>query len=311
MIKNAAQLEQLLANESLSDLNILSLNIPDTIDCAFAVEVNSNALHLWTTLRNLLPKTGMWPVLYLFWGNPQNSWEEYVKADDVFKRRPFEWEIDHDNDISPEAIVARAEITSFNGLLGKHASMYSENLADDFHYSLEKTQAHFGVSPDTRQVEALIKSASIADYIAFEKWLLDWELANISREKSLPPPHTDYIDWYVPHNEPQALILLPTRNCWEALAYIHWYGSGACGSETAIAMLQWWNEQYGAELVAHYGTMLHFSVGKKPDTIDKAFRLAWEQEALAPCTTALPGQTLRDHARTLLQADKWFLHERP
>ncbi|WP_455210808.1 DUF4253 domain-containing protein [Kaarinaea lacus] len=57
--------------------------------------------------------------------------------------------------------------------------------------------------------------------------------------------------------------------------------------------------------------MLHFDVQRKPESIDDAFRLAWEQEALAPCTTALPGESLRDHARALLAADKWFLHERP
>lgn len=311
MIRNVDQLEKLLANESLSDLNILPLDIPKNVEKAFAIEVGTDALQIWTTLRKLVAQTGMWPVLYVFWGNPRNSWEEYVKANDIFVRQPFEWESQEDKDTSPEAIVARAELTSFEGLLESHSNMYSENLREDYVFALQKTKQQFGSSPPAGEIEALIKSEKINNYIELEKWLLDWELRYISDEKSRPPPDTHYIDWYIPLNEPQALILLPTLNCWEALAYIHWHGADTSGTETAIAMLRWWNEKYGAELVAHYGTMLHITIDRRPSNIDEAFRLAWEQEALAPCTTALPGISLRDHARTLLMADKWFLHERP
>lgn len=311
MIRDVDQLEKLLANESLTDLNILPLDIPKNVEKAFAVEVDANALQVWKTLRRLLPQTGMWPVLYAFWGNPQNSWEEYVTADDIFIRQPFEWESQEDKDTSPEAIIARAEITSFEGLLEYHSNMYSENIHEDFAFALEKTKQRFGLSPPATEVDTLIKSQKINNYVELEKWLLNWELQRIPQKISLQPSDTHYMDWYVPLNEPQALILLPTVNCWETLAFIHWYGAETCGSETAIAMLRWWHEKYGAELVAHYGTMLHFSVNRRPATIDEAFRLAREQEALAPCTTALPGISLRDHARTLLTADKWFLHERP
>lgn len=317
MIKDIARLETLLQSESLNDLNILPLDVPhngtNSGEQAFAIEVDTHsALAMWSQLRKLVPKTGMWPVLYAFWGNPQNSWEEYVNNDNMFMRRPFEWESQEESrNLSPQAIVARAEITSFEGLLEKHADMYSENLQEDFGYSLLKTKERFGISPAADEVEHLIKCKKIKNYIEFEKWLLDWELQHIPREQSLPPASTRYIDWHIPQNVSQALILLPTVNCWEVLAYIHWYGAETCGSETAIAMLRWWNEKYGAELVAHYGTMLNIQVANRPATIDEAFRLAWEQEALAPCTTALPGESLRDHARALLKVHRWFLHERP
>ena len=311
MIKTVDQLEKLLANESLTDLNILSLEIPQHVEKAFAIEVSTNALQMWTTLRRLLPQIGMWPVLYTFWGNPRNSWEEYVKANDTFLRRPFEWETPEDKDSSPDAIVARAELTSFEGLLESHANMYSENLHEDYAFSLQKTKQRFNAGPPANEVKALIMSEKIKNYVELEKWLLDWELRHIPAKKSLPPDDTHYFDWYVPLNEPQALILLPTMNSWETLAFIHWHGAETCGTETAIAMLRWWREKYGAELVAHYGTMLHIAITRRPSSIEEAFRLAWEQEALAPCTTALPGVSLRDHARTLLTTDKWFLHERP
>ena len=311
MIKNTEQLEYLLRTESVGEPNILPLDIPRCVDIAFALEVKNDAQHMWETLRKLLPRTGRWPVLYTLWGHPQNTWEDYVRAADIFTRRPFEWENRDDNDTSPEAIVARSELTSFEDLLQTHAHLHSLNLWEDYGYLLEKTKQRFGFCPDAEEVESLIKTKKISNYVELEHWLLRWELQHIARNKSLPPADTGYLQWYVPQSEPQALILLPTANCWEALAYIHWYGAEAYGSETAIAMLRWWREKYGAELVAHYGTMLHIAITRRPSSIEEAFRLAWEQEAFAPCTTALPGESLRDHARALMQADKWFLHERP
>ncbi|WP_455210809.1 hypothetical protein [Kaarinaea lacus] len=260
------QLEKLLENLSLSDLNILTLEIPKNIENGYAIQVDSNALHTWKTLRTLVPQTGMWPVLYAFWGNPQNTWEDYVNADNIFSRQPFEWENQEEKDTSPESIVARAEITSFEGLLENHANMYSENLREDFGYSLEKTKQRFGISPQASEIDSLIKTNQIQNYIELEKWLLDWELQNIPIERSLPPSQTQYIEWYVPHNEPQALILLPTPHCWEVPAYIHWFGAGACGSETAIAMLRWWNEKIRRRIG---GSLRHHVAFRRPEKTRK------------------------------------------
>jgi hypothetical protein len=83
------------------------------------------------------------------------------------------------------------------------------------------------------------------------------------------------------------------------------------GTTVAIGFLKKWHQEYNAELVYHYGTMLQLNVGRRPTTPEAAFDLAWQQEALAECTTILPGVALRDHARSLLIVDRWFLHERP
>ncbi|HIK18118.1 MAG TPA: DUF4253 domain-containing protein [Leptolyngbyaceae cyanobacterium M33_DOE_097] len=95
------------------------------------------------------------------------------------------------------------------------------------------------------------------------------------------------------------------------LAYLHWFGAWASGTPVVIGFLKQWHQRYNAELVCHYGTMLQLTVEKRPATPAEAFDLAWQQEALAPCTTLLPGVTLRDHARSLLTVNRWFLHERP
>ncbi len=78
-----------------------------------------------------------------------------------------------------------------------------------------------------------------------------------------------------------------------------------------IALLKYWHEKYGSELVCHYGTVLQLTTKTLPTSPDEAFQLAWEQQTIAPCTTILPGISLRDHARELLHTYRWFLHERP
>ena len=70
-----------------------------------------------------------------------------------------------------------------------------------------------------------------------------------------------------------------------------------------MQLLKKWHEQYEAELVCHFGTMLNFIVAKPPNTSESAFELAWEQMVIAECTIILPGVSLRDHARSLLVAD--------
>jgi hypothetical protein len=105
-------------------------------------------------------------------------------------------------------------------------------------------------------------------------------------------------------------LFLPCSNGWDALAYIHWYGSYD-GSENYIALGRSWEERFGAELVAHHGTMLQCLVSRPPQTIEEAWPLACEHDLVAECTLALSGISLRDYTRALVGWDRWFLHERP
>lgn len=126
-----------------------------------------------------------------------------------------------------------------------------------------------------------------------------------------PIINDSYFQWYEPINQTLALLLLPVQNCWEILAYLHWYGAISLGSSYVMAMLKYWHEQYHIELVCHYGTMLQLTVKNQPKTLKQALQLAIEQQIIAPSTTILPGISLVDHAQTLLNANSWFLHERP
>jgi hypothetical protein len=95
--------------------------------------------------------------------------------------------------------------------------------------------------------------------------------------------------------------MLPTALSEEALAYTGFFRAyGPHALAGVIAVARHWRIRHGAELVASWGTMLRFIVGQPPTTVSDAFRLAHEQEVVAPCTTILPGVSLRDHARALL-----------
>lgn len=69
-----------------------------------------------------------------------------------------------------------------------------------------------------------------------------------------------------------------------------------------MKLLQKWPEQYQAQLVCHYGTMLQLSLTESPSNLDEAFTLAWVQIAIAPCTVLLPGVSLREHDSSLIRA---------
>ena len=78
-----------------------------------------------------------------------------------------------------------------------------------------------------------------------------------------------------------------------------------------MAMLKYWHEQYGIELICHYGTMLQLTVQNKPKTFKQAFQLGIEQETIAPCINILPGISLSEYACALFKTDHSFLNEHP
>ena len=169
-----------------------------------------------------------------------------------------------------------------------------------------------GNGPEQIVVEALKlnRQASLARLLAQGNWVDEPD------DEPLDPSSGDdqiiqHLEWFDPQHQTMALILLPTSEGWQAPAFINWFGSQSASSALTVAMLKHWHEQWGAELVAHYGTMLQLKVSRKPESPEAARALAREQAILAPCTLYLPGVSLNDHARALMQTERWFLHERP
>ena len=143
---------------------------------------------------------------------------------------------------------------------------------------------------------------------ALERFLLERERA----DGVVTTDDGEHMVWFEPQGQPTAVVFLPTPHQHETLAHLSFRGAGRSGEPAALVRVpRSWHERFGAELVAHYSTMLEFVVERPPTDLDAAFDLACEHDAIAPCTLVLPGVSLRQHARSLLGRTTWFLHERP
>jgi hypothetical protein len=298
-------ISNLLQGSFLEGREIRQLAIDESDQSAFLIQVDrAIALAAWELMRSHREQTKRYPVLAYDWG-----------GDDFFARFYYQEEQSYGllPDTSPAAILAtqvsEADLAAF---LEKQKTADAEYFEDVVASCLIETSEQFGVSPES-QIRALIQNETIQSRFDLEKWLFEWELEQFG-DRELTP-NTAYLDWFDPHDQ-ITLLLLPIQHGWETLAYLHWYGAGSYGADSlgsaeAIGFLKKWHQSYQAELVCHYGTMLQLQVGKLPASPAEAFQLAWQQVAIAPCTTSLPGVSLRDHARALLSTERWFLHERP
>lgn len=319
MIQTPTELAKILQSTILKDSNIASLAIPESQQLAFAIEVpRSQMLDCWRLLRSLVNDTQMYPVLSDRWLAGTGNWQNDMIEEDYFCRNEYLYEQKNGSieSVASESIVDAAK--SLNGeKIIKTRIKKSERIADEewrepdwYLHNLEETQRNFAISPKPEEAKAALNSGEIITEIDFERWLFTWELNNVPKERLLPPPDLTYQEWYdVSPSDTIPLLLLPTSNSWETLAYMHFYG--AMNSAEDIAILKHWHDRYGAELVAHYGTMLQFYVTNKPQNLTEAFELASEQYEFAFDTFILPGVSIREHARALLHIDRWFLHERP
>ena len=105
-----------------------------------------------------------------------------------------------------------------------------------------------------------------------------------------------------------ALALLPDARGWLAPAFLSFHSCEDRERAAALAAVQRrWEQDHGAELVAHWGTMLEYAVARPPTDPWDAYRLAGEQKDIA--------SSLRMYRYELALAlpdnDTWFLHDRP
>ncbi|MEZ4328554.1 MAG: DUF4253 domain-containing protein [Polyangiales bacterium] len=174
--------------------------------------------------------------------------------------------------------------------------------------------AHAG--DDRPSVEAILKSAATLDLDAalaelegndWEEWLAETPDGDLKWAASA------MAYWFDPSpKQPTAMVFLPSPHPWASVAYEPWYAEDAgTPAPVLVALLERWNETYGAEPMAHWGTMLQLRVDRPPTSLDAARALAREQLLVAPCTALLPGTHPERHAEALMQVTTWFLHERP
>jgi hypothetical protein len=313
MIATINELHDLLQGTFLELKDIVEMSVLDTSETVFAIDVkNSNSFEAWSLLRSLTDQTGRWPVLTALWGDPSKSFDAQLRDADLFSRFYFKDECrDNRRDDTQDAIIEASKGIDVAQYFASLPLDDSLSIEDALEIALEGTQGEFGKIPLIEDRLAFLRNESLSTHDDIERWFFGWEIKHCANPLSLPEYGLTHMEWFEPESE--ALLLMPSLRGWETPAYINWFaaGGGRCNSQFIVALLEEWHSKYGAELVAHHGTMLHFVVARRPSTPDEAFHLAWQQGTVAPCTTILPGVSLRDHARALLHTDKWFLHERP
>lgn len=258
---------------------------------------------LWQAARALVEQgSGRWPVVTTLWTGSTDAPEAEALGEDLFMRFPYEQGAARD-DVSPRSFVSTARVFDPEDLLAELVEGSYPLEEEDQLQAWRGELAAAGVSPNAAGFDAAWADCA-GDRLRFERWLAALEASHGAAD-----PERGRQERFDPDNA--WLVLLPTPHSEEALAYLHWYGMERGPADGFIALLRRWREQHGAELWAHYGTMLEFAVRQPPEDFDTALALAREHDLAAPCTLALPGIALRHHALGLVGHGTWFLHERP
>lgn len=302
MLNTLDELEGLLINSPLASRAKHALRILDTGETALFVATNSkHALADWMYLRQILAQTGRWPVLVSDAGC--RNWPHAS----MFSRDPFEEEPDLVDLATPRAIVAASHTIDLDHWQQQCQTEFGEYRAgdsweDQLEYMLSPLLKR-GAAPTREEIRAAMSESS--GLFPLDRFLFDWS------EQHLGPQSAASVEmnWFDPAPNKQAVLLLPTVHGCDALAYMHWWGYNDTLSR--IQLLRHWQDKFGAELVAHWDTMLQFIVQRPPQTSDEAFSLAVQHYWAAPCTLDLPGERLYQYAESLLHSKRWFLHERP
>ena len=297
MLESLEDLKSTLATSPLGKLKFVQIAIPDTGDSVFAAKLHrTDPYTIWAAARGLVERTGRWPlVVDLQFSGPFGSLEKRLH-EVVLSRVPFEDETGIA--FLPADIIeasAKIRVESYLERLARAADEY-----EDVDWVLEEIEAEFGRRPESGELDSSITyTAHRADRWAFERRLENGNVDGepVARLTQLPPAKP-------------VLILLPASSGADTLAWVGWYGAEGCHAET-IAVLRQWDDKFGAELTANYGTMLEFCVANPPSDPIEAWQLAAQHDLLAPSNLAGPGISVRDYARELMRSDRWHLHERP
>lgn len=244
----------------------------------------------WQLLRDLVPRTGRWPLAVT---NVDADWN----PPPLPGRR----------DLRPGQVMRRLAAVDVPALLDElELDAEPEPLGDWLDFHLEDTEELCGRAPTGDEVRAALGETTTE--MAVERWLLAWERRHCPGAGEGGPAH--YLDWYEPGSDIK-LLLLPRPEPWSAAAYVGHFGSEWPDSDLRPALVRRWSERYGAEPVANWDTMQQFVVRRPPVTLDQAWEVARAQALLWYDTVALPGWTVRQFARDLVGRERWFLHLRP
>jgi hypothetical protein len=100
---------------------------------------------------------------------------------------------------------------------------------------------------------------------------------------------------------------VPTPRSWEVPAYLSFGAWNECPApEEHVALLRYWHENYGADLITLSSDVLECTVSRPPTEREQALALAWEQFVYCSDIVLQGTQTLSALAATLCGGKTWF-----
>ncbi len=101
--------------------------------------------------------------------------------------------------------------------------------------------------------------------------------------------------------------LIPTEKSFEIPAYVSFGGWDWCEKpEDHVAIMRYWNEKYGIEIVSITSNVIECIVKNPPATKEEALELAKEQYWYCPDLVTQGTQTIAALAATLLNNKYWY-----
>ena len=249
----------------------------------------SQLLPAWQAARTATAETGRWPVLTMADEQWLDADGEQIEALEHAARTVDPWTVYHwwgsDSLITPEEV--HLWLPDFLG----------QDAAEQARRDLSSPQS----------------------LVAIERWT--WERvvadpATLEQAWRRATRHVGTGHWFTPLDGAQ-VVLLPTSTQWLAPAWLNYLGATEKaahielgddpGRKGLAAAIRQWEQQWGAELVASWGTMLQFVVGRRPALGEQAWQLALQHLAVGGSLQTPPWEL----ALALTRSDAWFLHHRP
>ena len=307
MLNDPESVAEALAPTLLGGRRVVELPGFEPAQRIFAVPCgHEEIVDAWSAARDAIAPTGRSPVVVASWGTSGPEWlDEAVR--ELERRRAIDAHFGHHpgfqreaaREVNPRTLPHPVEVLADIKRMLNFRSPADHELAD--------TARSFGAAPEDEDVLAVFGVGDPPRY-DLDRWLFEWERARFG---SVPDLYTGYLDGFGPPGLP-AVVLLPTPRGADTLFFVPFFQNGCAETpERLVAVVRSWEERFGADLWANWGTMLEFVVARPPATVEDAYELALEQALIAPDTIMLPGVRLRRHAQALVGRQTWFLHYRP
>lgn len=108
-------------------------------------------------------------------------------------------------------------------------------------------------------------------------------------------------------HERVSIGLVPASHSWEVPGVLSFGGWNDCpDAMNQVAVLRYWNEIYGAELVGLSGDVMELEPARKPSTREEALKLAQEQYWFCYDIVEQGVETIENLAAGLLTSSVWY-----